>query len=63
MKEKREKLAKFNQISEYQLPKLLNDFENHDRMLKEMKSDLDYITKKIRFLKSKLEKQSTETVQ
>lgn len=44
-------LTQFNDFSQQTFAKMQQDFTQHQKMLKEMKQDLDYITKKIRYAK------------
>lgn len=47
-------LSHFNEYSEHCFVEVSGDFSNNSRLLKSMKSDLDYIFQKLRSLKAKI---------
>ncbi|KAE8709131.1 putative carboxylesterase 17-like isoform 1 [Hibiscus syriacus] len=47
-------LSHFNDYSEHCFPEVSSDFSRNTRMLKSMKSDLDYIFQKLRSMKAKI---------
>jgi len=55
-----ETLVKMNELSKQEYNKIEEDFEKHTRMMKEMKSDLDYIFQKIKFIRTKLDQHCPE---
>nr|CAG8468807.1 8268_t:CDS:2 [Entrophospora candida]CAG8475291.1 172_t:CDS:2 [Entrophospora candida] len=50
-------LTNFNEFSQCKYDELFKRFEMHTKNIKEMKNDLDYIFKKIRLIKTKINKQ------
>ena len=52
-----EMLANCNQLSITRLKDATNDFKKHTALLVDMKKDLDYILKKIKTIKTKLNQQ------
>jgi archaellum component FlaC len=58
MKDSKEKLIEFNKISEEKFPKIQKSLEKHNKMIIEMKTDLEFITKTLKQLKLKTEKLS-----
>ena len=53
-------LININQLSQNRIKLLSADYKNHCKLLIEMKKDLDYIFKKIRNIKSKVESKYPE---
>jgi len=53
-------LKKFNEDTQKKLSVVHFDYQGHARMLKEMKSDLEHITKKIKVIKARTEQLTSD---
>jgi len=53
-------LTNCNALSQHRLKNVAEDYKKHSKLLIEMKKDLEYIFKKIRFVKQKLENKYPE---
>lgn len=50
IKQSNSTLTEFNNFSQSSYNNIVKDFNGHTRMIKDMKKDLDYIFKKIRYV-------------
>jgi peptidoglycan hydrolase CwlO-like protein len=61
LKQSNEALESINEFSTKSFAVLQKEFEKHIKMIKEMKKDLEYIHRKIRHCKAKLNKRFPES--